>query len=63
LAMFNQSNGFALVNGSDNNTLERNRAWLNDGYGILVDAVMANLFENNLCLFNGLGGSDQPGIC
>jgi len=35
----------------------------NDGYGILVDAVMANLFENNFCLFNGLGGSNQPGIC
>jgi parallel beta-helix repeat protein len=62
-AMFNQGNGFSLAGDSDNNTLERNKALFNDGYGILVDAVMANLFENNFCLLNGLGDSNQPGIC
>ena len=61
--MFNEGNGFALAGGSDNNTLERNKALFNDGYAILVDAVMDNLFENNFCLFNDLGGSNQPDIC
>ncbi len=63
MASGNGGDGFFLGFGSDNNTLERNRAFLNDGYGILVDAVMDNLFENNFCLFNGLGGSNQPDIC
>ena len=58
----NALDGFFL-SGSDNNTLEQNRAWFNDGYGFLVDAVMANLFANNFCLLNGLGDSNQPGIC
>ena len=32
----------------------------NDGWGFLVDAVMANMFQGNTCNGNGLGGSNQP---
>ena len=62
-AIHNEGNGFALAGGSDNNTLKRNRAIHNDEWGFLVDAVLANMFDDNHCHANGLGGSNQPGIC
>ncbi len=62
-ALFNGGNGFALADGSDNNTLERNRAIHNAEWGFLVDEVLANMFDDNHCHANGLGGSNQPGVC
>lgn len=38
-------------------------AWAGLVEFVEVDAIMANLFDNNSCLFNGLGGSNQPDIC
>lgn len=45
------------------NTLKGNAAIDNDEWGFFVDAVLANMFGGNACSGNGLGGSNQPGIC
>jgi hypothetical protein len=34
----------------------------NDEWGFLVDAILANLFEDNDCKHNSLGDSNEPGI-
>jgi len=62
-AFHNEGNGYALVNGNNGNLLKHNKARHNDGWGFLVDAVLANMFDDNHCHANGLGGSNQPGIC
>lgn len=35
---------------------------MNDGWGYLVDEVLANMFQGNSAVANGLGDSNQPGI-
>ncbi len=58
-------NGFSgfVGDGSDNNTLTGNTAIDNEEWGFFVDAVLANMFQDNVCSGNGLGGSNQPDIC
>lgn len=58
----NGGSGFAVVNSKHNKFID-NLADHNDDYGYFVDALFTNMFKHNKCAFNGLGGSNQPGIC
>lgn len=48
---------------SDGNWFKGNWAIDNDEWGFWLDAVRANMFRDNECSGNGLGGSNQPGVC
>ena len=58
----NLGDGFRLEF-SSGNTLTGNTARKNAGYGFYVDAIGTNIFVDNKCKQNGLGGSNQLGIC
>jgi parallel beta-helix repeat protein len=54
--------GFFIFS-SDGNTFKNNKAIYNEQWGFFIDDLLANIFKNNQCRGNGLGGSNQPGVC
>jgi len=54
--------GFLLGDKSDSNTLEDNVAKNNGGFGFENDGT-GNVFTDNKCVANGVGGSDPTGLC
>jgi len=70
LAFKNLLSGFLLTSGSDNNTLEDNKAKNNDDFGFEDDTTGAtgtgitdNTYADNKCVANGTAGSDPTGLC
>ncbi len=48
---------------SDGNTFTDNQAFDNQEWGFYIDEILTNIFQGNVCWGNGLGGSNQPGVC
>jgi hypothetical protein len=65
----NSPHGFLVLSSSTDNTFERNVGSHNDGFGILdlsagtQTAGTANIYDQNLCVGNGLGDSAPAGLC
>jgi len=56
-------NGFSLNANSEGNTIEDNDAKNNGGFGFEDGGGAGNVYADNKCAANGLGGSDPIGLC
>ena len=61
IGTFTSSDGFHVR--GDNNTLTDNKAINNAGWGFFIEELLANMFDDNECERNTLGGSNLPDIC
>ena len=59
----NGNTGFFIWLAADNNTFTGNLAQQNGAYGFFVDVLLGNVFVDNECFKNKLGGSNVPGVC